>query len=531
MGDGISINVGIKNAAVTAGLEEMRRGVKEFKHELSHMFSGLVGFAALEQAVHGTINFAHQVESLSERFGVGTATIQRFGHAAEQNGSSLEAMASAFNKLAISQSKALGGDEEMISHFQKLGVTFADLRSLSPEELMLKIGAGSLNAADHVAVLGKNALETRNALAALADGSAELGTVMDEKTVAGLSSAEKKAKSLSNTLWAYLGAGIVALALSLQAGYVVISSGFEAMCVSITSYAKAMSLAVRGHFSEARTELKAMHAEIDSINEIQKQKLAEINAGLMEGKHRHFGTEEEEDTPEGRAQKKRDDHIARIQEAEEAAARAALEGQEKINAMIEERDRLLKEANDDANEASGKDLEALEKAFKLNHDIEAEKKKQADDEAKRQKQIAEAREEEAKAKREYDRTLMDPKDKVKSLQQDKDKLLKDAEGWKAAILPRPPRNAVKRSPCSARSTRNTRRWRTTPRARPRKPRMSTSRILINRRSASATRRRTFRSTPSRPWAAAATGTTAHTPASPPRIPPCVSARCRRRSSG
>jgi len=162
---------GFKNAFSGAGVQSALSSLSGVLGPLAGIFT----VAGIEQAIKGTVEYGTQIEDLSRRFGVASETIQRFGNAAELNGSSLEAVAKGFRFLEVSQAKAIGGNDAMIKSFAGLGVSINDLKSLRPEEIALKIGKSSLNAADFVKVFGKSALELRPLLAGLADGTIEFG--------------------------------------------------------------------------------------------------------------------------------------------------------------------------------------------------------------------------------------------------------------------------------------------------------------------------------------------------------------------
>lgn len=167
---------------------------------LAGLLGGLVSVGSIAAAAKGIIDYAANVQDLSTRFGVSTDAIQHFGNAAEKNGSSLESMTMGFNKLEISRSKALQGDQELIGSFARLGISIVDLKKLNPEELMKKLGASSLNAAETVKILGKNALELRPTLAGIADGTIEIGDAINAIDIQKLKDADTEWKKLFETL-------------------------------------------------------------------------------------------------------------------------------------------------------------------------------------------------------------------------------------------------------------------------------------------------------------------------------------------
>jgi hypothetical protein len=167
---------------------------------------------AIASAAKGIIVYGARVQDLSDRFGVSTDAIQHFGNAAEKNGSSLEGMTMAFNKMEGARSKALKGDQEIINAFRGLGISVVDLLKLKPEALITKIGASSLNAADSIKIFGKNALEIRPTLAGIADGVIKFDAAISAIDIKRLKEADDTWKSTFNTI-KILGARVISNAI------------------------------------------------------------------------------------------------------------------------------------------------------------------------------------------------------------------------------------------------------------------------------------------------------------------------------
>lgn len=205
-----SISLGLDAKEFDARLAAIEGKIASSTKKMSSSFAGIGGglgglggllsVGAIAATVKGLTDYSARIYDLGQRFGVSTDAIQHFGNAAEKNGSSLEAMTMAFNKLAISRSKALEGDQELVTAFQRLGISIMDLTKLKPEELMKKIGASSLNAAETVKVFGKNALEIRPTLAGIADGTIEIGDAINGIDIERLKKADTEWKKLLESL-------------------------------------------------------------------------------------------------------------------------------------------------------------------------------------------------------------------------------------------------------------------------------------------------------------------------------------------
>lgn len=202
--DSIRAFLGLDTAGFRAGLGSAESALSRFAGKLGIGLS-VVG---LEHITKGIIDYGARIYDLGQRYDVSTESIQRFGNAAEKNGSSLEGIAKGFNKLEISQSRALGGNEKILSAFDNLGISVEDLKKLSPDQIMLKLGKSSLNAADLVALLGKSALELRPTLRGLADGTIELGDAIEDPMIKQLKEADKTLTSFHEKLRVF-GASVI----------------------------------------------------------------------------------------------------------------------------------------------------------------------------------------------------------------------------------------------------------------------------------------------------------------------------------
>lgn len=198
-----SVSLGLDEKEFDARLAAIESKVATASKGMSKSFGGisLAGLAGLGigAGIESVMNYAARIQDLSDQLGVSTDAIQHFGNAAEKNGSSLESMGQGFRKLEVARSKALQGDQELIQAFQRLGISIFDLGKLKPEELMKKLGASSLDAADTVKLLGKNALELRPTIAGIADGTIKVGQAIDKIDVKKLKEADDLFKQLGES--------------------------------------------------------------------------------------------------------------------------------------------------------------------------------------------------------------------------------------------------------------------------------------------------------------------------------------------
>ncbi len=193
----VDISIGADTSGAAAGFAQLTNYVTKARTDIERQFSSAISFAGITggligiaSAISNIVEYGAKIYDLGQRFAISTDTIQRFGGAAERSGSSLEGVTMGFNKLDIATSKALGGNKSIIESFANLGVSVEDLQSLSPEEIMVKIGGSSMNAADMVKILGRSGTELRETLRKLADGTEQFSKTIDPGHIKTLKEAD-----------------------------------------------------------------------------------------------------------------------------------------------------------------------------------------------------------------------------------------------------------------------------------------------------------------------------------------------------
>lgn len=122
-------------------------------HEINSKLSSLLGAAAIEETIRRTVEYGSKVNDLALRLGISTDAIQQWDFALQQNGSSIEAAAGFFEKLAVNRDKAMKGSDAQIAAFQKLGITLDQLKNSRVEDIAATI-AKAFQLGDPQALIG-----------------------------------------------------------------------------------------------------------------------------------------------------------------------------------------------------------------------------------------------------------------------------------------------------------------------------------------------------------------------------------------
>lgn len=156
--------------------------------------AAVTGLMAL---ANGTADTADKWDKLSLRTGIAVEELQRWGYAAGQSGADITVLETGMKKLSASMIDAQSGSANAKSAYEALGISMADLATMSPEEtfdsVMNKLAEMPESAEKNVVgnqLLGKSYTELKPLLAegsegmqALKDRADELGIVMSEDAV------------------------------------------------------------------------------------------------------------------------------------------------------------------------------------------------------------------------------------------------------------------------------------------------------------------------------------------------------------
>src|SRR5262245_28371900 len=99
--------------------------------KLGTIMAGAFTVTAITGAASEIMNYAGHIADLSSQTGLTTKTIQEMQHAANLTGASLENFTNAAFKLGTN---IAGGGESVVNGLNQLGLSYAQIRSLSPDE-------------------------------------------------------------------------------------------------------------------------------------------------------------------------------------------------------------------------------------------------------------------------------------------------------------------------------------------------------------------------------------------------------------
>lgn len=188
-------NVDNKGKETKTSLQEIAdKGVKIGAAVVAGTGAAIGGLMALANT---TADSADKWDKLSLRTGIAVEELQRWGYAAGQSGADITVLETGMKKLSDTMVDAQNGSKTAKSAYEQLGISMADLATMTPEQafesVMNALGDmedGALKNSIGNDLLGKSYVELKPLLAegsegmqALKDRADELGIVMSEDAV------------------------------------------------------------------------------------------------------------------------------------------------------------------------------------------------------------------------------------------------------------------------------------------------------------------------------------------------------------
>lgn len=156
-------------------------------------------FSELSSAGKQAIEYASGIGLMSEKTGIAVGTLSALSLAARETGVDSDTLTSGFVKLSRAAEVAAEGGAKQKEAFADLGITLADLKSKSPEQIfelvaqrVAELGTQGQKANDIITLFGRSGMElvpvlkvvAENGLQGLIDKAKQLGVFLDESMVA-----------------------------------------------------------------------------------------------------------------------------------------------------------------------------------------------------------------------------------------------------------------------------------------------------------------------------------------------------------
>jgi len=209
------------------GLSVAQSSVMRFAKTTGGLLAGAFALDKIIAGFSSAIEKGDQLQDIAEKFGVSASKLQLLGNAASVFGSGIDQVSAGLNKLSLAQQKALAGDNGLANTFAEVGISLDDLRSMRPEDILLKISdsfaSGANEGRQFIIVnelLGKAQTDLIKVLnqgsAAIIEQGENIGVYTDEQ-IASLSALSDSLKKFQNLISLVFGVAAAAIMNAVEA--------------------------------------------------------------------------------------------------------------------------------------------------------------------------------------------------------------------------------------------------------------------------------------------------------------------------
>lgn len=156
------------------------------------LMAGAFSIGAITSAISSYADLTGELTDLSAKTGIGVEALQRLKYAAEQNGGSLDQVTGAISKLGANLA---GGNKSAVGALDALGLSFANIRGMAPDQAFTTIADSVAKVQDPMAqaklamdLFGKSGADLlpmmKGNLSETADAASRLGIVLSAEAVA-----------------------------------------------------------------------------------------------------------------------------------------------------------------------------------------------------------------------------------------------------------------------------------------------------------------------------------------------------------
>jgi hypothetical protein len=199
------VDVAANQAMLTRDVDQINSKLDTIGSVAKKMGTALAGaftIGAVTSFAKGIADTASEIHDMAEKIGISTDAVQGFKFAAEQSGSSLDAVGNAITKM---NKNLVGGEKSTVAALKEIGLNFTDIRNMRPEDAFLAIADAIQRTPDpmiqsHAALtlFGKSAAELLPGMKEGFRGVAESVDKMSEDTINNLEAAQDAWEKLFN---------------------------------------------------------------------------------------------------------------------------------------------------------------------------------------------------------------------------------------------------------------------------------------------------------------------------------------------
>lgn len=269
----------------------------KFKGALGSV-NGLLGAFGVGLSVSAVVGFgkallddADALVKMSDKTGISIQGLQRLQVAGDDAGNTIEEMSSAINQM---QNRLVGGDASATGALQKLGMSFADIKNLSPDQQFMAISdalRGVEDPAQQVAIamdlFGKSGASVLPTLKRGFDDVRDAAVGMSEDTAQALDKMGDDFQAFYRTTKGVAAGVAVELYRVVQDGLNPLTYGFNSAKREVESWDKAMAGATEAAGKTAPNLRAAFGAEVQTEFKASESALKAFDREMAESTRQH----------------------------------------------------------------------------------------------------------------------------------------------------------------------------------------------------------------------------------------------------
>jgi hypothetical protein len=269
----------------------------KFKGALGSV-NGLLGAFGVGLSVSAVVGFgkallddADALVKMSDKTGISIQGLQRLQVAGDDAGNTIEEMSSAINQM---QNRLVGGDASATGALQKLGMSFADIKNLSPDQQFMAISdalRGVEDPAQQVAIamdlFGKSGASVLPTLKRGFDDVRDAAVGMSEDTAQALDKMGDDFQAFYRTSKGVAAGVVVELYRIVQDGLNPLTYGFNSAKREVESWDKALAGATEAVGKTAPNLRAAFGAEVQTEFKASESALKAFDREMAESTRQH----------------------------------------------------------------------------------------------------------------------------------------------------------------------------------------------------------------------------------------------------
>jgi polyhydroxyalkanoate synthesis regulator phasin/type IV secretory pathway VirB2 component (pilin) len=257
----------------------MSQVTEELTGNLAKMLGVIASVEMFKSLIEGTQKSILNLELLSEKTGIAIETLAGLEHVSQAAGVNFDDVSTALVRLSRAQALAAEGGKAQVTAFERIGISLAQLKSSTPEELFYRVADAMANAKNHAdanasafALLGRGGAAL---IPIFQQNSEELRKMVDE---AGRASGVNKDAADAARDWetqtANLTEALRSGLIPVMEFLVPVMKGFEDAGVHTATILRLVAAAVEGLFVTEMDAVKGLGQVYDDVVTGQFKKAA-----------------------------------------------------------------------------------------------------------------------------------------------------------------------------------------------------------------------------------------------------------------